>query len=387
MPRKPRHPQIRSRGAALCLLSCVFLWHASSLASAQVTRFAAIGDYGDDDKEELDVSNLVKSWNPEFILTLGDNNYDDGEASTIDQNVGKYYHDFIHPYLGSYGQGADINRFFPTLGNHDWRATNAQPYLDYFTLPGNERYYEFKWGGVHFFALDSDEREPDGYTSNSVQGQWFQQKIQASDAIWKVVYFHHSPYSSSLHGVDKDMQWPFQQWGATIVLSAHDHTYERIQRDGFPYIVNGLGGRSIYEFNKPPVDGSMVRYNGDFGALLVEAGLTTMTLRFFNRSAEEIDQLVLTRNMPDPPRKLIASGKVAAVALRWKPSRTGNVHWYRVHRAPSITSRFIPIATVRSLTFIDDGRAHGELLFYYVTAISSQGLESVSSNIEGALVR
>ena len=120
---------------------------AMEAPTPEVTRFAVIGDFGCGCQAELDVSNLVKSWNPEFIITTGDNNYDFGEASTIDANIGQYYHDFIYPYVGSYGAGADTNRFFPSLGNHDWGdgyiqppATAVQPYLDYFTLPGNERY-------------------------------------------------------------------------------------------------------------------------------------------------------------------------------------------------------------------------------------------------------
>ena len=47
-----------------------------------------------------------------------------------------------------------------------------RPYLDYFTLPGNERYYDVAIGPVHLFAVDSDPREPDGNTEGSVQARW-----------------------------------------------------------------------------------------------------------------------------------------------------------------------------------------------------------------------
>ena len=95
------------------------------------------------------------------------------------------------------------NNFYPILGNHDWLTTIGQlpkPYLDYFSLPGNERYYDFIRGPVHFFAVDSDINEPDGITSNSIQGQWLQSALSASTSPWNVVYLHHSPYSSGLHG-------------------------------------------------------------------------------------------------------------------------------------------------------------------------------------------
>ncbi|MFZ1281825.1 MAG: hypothetical protein WAR59_13380, partial [Ignavibacteriaceae bacterium] len=66
-------------------------------------KFAAIGDYGLAGENELAVANLVKGWNPDFIVTLGDNNYPLGADSTIDQNIGQYYHDYIYPYKGTYG--------------------------------------------------------------------------------------------------------------------------------------------------------------------------------------------------------------------------------------------------------------------------------------------
>ncbi|MCA9180264.1 MAG: metallophosphoesterase, partial [Planctomycetales bacterium] len=86
------------------------------------TRFAVIGDYGWAGPREAAVAAMVEQWQPEFILTTGDNNYDYGTAETIDANIGQYYHGYIGNYQGDYGPGADGNQFFPALGNHDWRT-------------------------------------------------------------------------------------------------------------------------------------------------------------------------------------------------------------------------------------------------------------------------
>jgi hypothetical protein len=266
------------------------------------TRFAVIGDYGDAGQPEADVSNLVKSWAVDFIITTGDNNYPSGEAATIDQNIGQYYHEFIYPYVGVYGPGADENRFFPSLGNHDWVTTNAQPYLDYFTLPGNERYYDFVRGPVHLLAIDSDEHEPDGRSSASLQANWLQSRLADSPAVWRVVYMHHPPYSSSsVHGSEAVMQWPYAAWGATAVLAGHDHTYERLIVDGLPYFVNGLGGRqSIYPFG-PPIAGSVFRYNDNYGAMLVTAGEACINFSFYARSGLLIDSFAIDRDFTYMP--------------------------------------------------------------------------------------
>src|SRR4051794_35947920 len=57
--------------------------------------FAAIGDYGYKGVGEPLTSALVHSWNPDFIVTLGDNNYPDGSSGTIDRNIGQYFQDYI----------------------------------------------------------------------------------------------------------------------------------------------------------------------------------------------------------------------------------------------------------------------------------------------------
>ncbi len=257
-------------------------------------RFAVIGDYGNGSLAEASVAALVKSWRPDFIVTTGDNNYPAGSADTIDANIGQFFHEFICPYRGAYGAGAPRNRFFPTLGNHDW-YTNNEPgaYLDYFALPGNERYYDFQWGSVHVFALDSDEHEPDGTTSTSAQANWLKARMSASTATWKVVAMHHPPYSSGPHTSTPTLQWPYKEWGADLVLAGHDHIYEKLEVDGLPYVVMGVGGANLYEF-LALADGSLTRYNAGFGAALVEADATRFALRFYTSSGDQVDELVLT---------------------------------------------------------------------------------------------
>ena len=279
------------------------------LASAQSITFAAIGDFGKDGSNLNSVANLIKGWNPEFIITLGDNNYENGEASTIDRNIGKYFADYIYPYTGSYSSSATENKFFPSLGNHDWYTANAQPHIDYFTLPNNERYYEFVKGNVHFFVIDSDSDEPDGRTNSSVQAQWIRNKVQQSTATWKVAYFHHASYSSGSHGSQSRLQWDFEDWGIDVVMAGHDHHYERIHKDDnndgkeILYFVNGLGGKSRYSVGGA-ISGSKIRYNSEYGAMKVTASSTEMTFKFINIQNNEIDSYTLTKSSSNNPPTL-----------------------------------------------------------------------------------
>lgn len=263
--------------------------------TATSVRFATIGDFGWDGTALSDVANLIKSWNPDHILALGDNNYENGAASTIDANIGKYFHDFIHPYTGGFGAGATTNKFWAVIGNHEYNTTGAVPHLDYFAFPSNERYYQVTQGPVTFFAINSNSQEPNGRSSSSTQANWLMNALAASSSPWKIVFFHHPPFSSGSHGSNTVMQWPFQTWGAHAVITGHDHIYERIVQNGFPYFVNGLGGRSLYSFGSP-VSGSQVRYNANYGAQLVDATDQEMTFRFYNRAGALIDTYTMSKS-------------------------------------------------------------------------------------------
>jgi tartrate-resistant acid phosphatase type 5 len=267
------------------------------------THVAVFGDYGLSGTPESQVAALVHSWNPDAILTVGDNNYETGQAATIDANIGQYYHDYIYPYTGSYGAGSATNRFFPTLGDHDWGDNNPdptgdQPYLNYFTgLPGNRRYYTFTEGPVQFFALDSTFNEPDGNTSTSTQAQWLQAQLAASTATYKIVYFHDPPYTSSSPFVSNVMRWPFQAWGATAVISGSAHNYERlIENNNFPYFVDGLGGEpEVATFNAPAA-GSQIRYSAEFGAMLITASSSEINFQFITVDGTVIDSYTIASN-------------------------------------------------------------------------------------------
>jgi len=283
----------------------------ASSPRAAATTFAIIGDYGRGDANEAAVAKLVASWDPAFIVAVGDDYYSPaGGTGTgrYDESTGAYYCRWLKDVTTT-GQRcpsgqAPVNAFFPAMGNHDYSdATPApQSYLTYFRLPGagipnssgNERYYDFVEGPVHFFVLNSNPEEPDGTSSTSPQAQWLKAHLAASASPWNIVYDHHPPYSSdTTHGSTAELRWPFAAWGADAVLSGHSHTYERIMKDGIVYFVNGLGGAPRYAFGAP-VAGSRVRYDADWGAQRVTVTPTTMTFAFSNIAGTLVDTFTLS---------------------------------------------------------------------------------------------
>lgn len=275
---------------------------------ADTVLFAVIGDFGTDSKAEGDVANMVKSWSPEFVITTGDNNYPVGSAGTIVNNIGKYYCDFIYnPDAPSdrvcKGSAAEEkkNRFFPSPGNHDNYSVPAlRPYLDYFTLPADERNYDFVWGSVHFFSLNTGIS---GKIDDGIKN-WLKEKLATSTAAFKIVYFHHPPFSTGGHGSNEAMQLPYGDWGADAVLCGHDHIYERInEKSGAKpvYIIIGNSGNEhTYSCTAKTIDTN--RFNlfcedTGFGALKVRAGKNTCVIEYFNAAnpAAPTDVFTITK--------------------------------------------------------------------------------------------
>ena len=281
---------------------------------SQEVRIAGIGDYGsamegpEFEASELAVANLVKSWdqpeNPlDAIITVGDNNYPDGLAEDIETNIGQFYGPFI---LGHPDHPGGANRFYPSIGNHDYSGTHdcalpADPstYIDYFELPGNEFYYDYVIGNVHFFVVDSDCHQPDGTSENSVQAQWLETEMTNSPHPWKIVYLHHAPYASEKNGSTGSggLRWNYKAWGATAVLGGHYHFYERFLVDDLLFFVNGVGGNDLHEMLPPPSE-SKFQYNQKHGAMLMTFTADQANFKMINIDNEIIDNYTISLGNP-----------------------------------------------------------------------------------------
>ncbi len=284
-----------SRTFMASFVLCAFALVASgwvAAAIAQETVVAVIADYGVGEPSEADVADLVASWNPDAVLTAGDNCYAPGDYLT---NVDPYYGGFV-----------DAEVLFPAIGDHDQSDCGGlAAYQAYFNVP---RYYDVMVGPVHAFLLNSEPDEPDGVTADSPQAEWLRLGLEQSTAPWKLVILHHPPFSSGVeHGSHPHLQWPFAEWGASAVLSGDDHLYERLLVEGLPYFVVGLGGAVIHDFAQPLPE-SVVRYNADYGALRIDADVATMTLAFYTRAGALVDSYTLQAGSPPLAPRTDAAG-------------------------------------------------------------------------------
>lgn len=156
---------------------------------------------------------------------------------------------------------------FPAIGNHDDEVASAAPYRDVFVLPRNaanaaypdhvERYYSFDYGPAHFVVLDTELAFRDSLRRQE-QVSWLVDDLMRTSQPWKIAVFHRPPFNSgTVHGSDLEVRSVFapifEAHGVSLVLSGHEHDYERTipwreTSSGSPvtYVVTGGGGAPLY---------------------------------------------------------------------------------------------------------------------------------------------
>jgi hypothetical protein len=244
-------------------------------------------------ESRLAVSNLVDGFTPTAVLSSGNDS-----VSGYDVDVGQYWHTWLTPYYGSYGDGAEANKFWPAPGAGDWDLNSLSNWLAFFATPGERRYYDVCLWPVHLFFFDSETDDPDGAIENSIQGQWLKAKMMLSPSPWKIVVMYGNPYAS---GVPAGATWPtslrlpFKSWGANLVLSAGLPYYERLDVAGLPFIINGCGGAALAGSANSPISTSQFIKVGSFGAGKITASATELTYEFIDVDSAVVDSVTLTK--------------------------------------------------------------------------------------------
>lgn len=273
---------------------------SSTCASEPDTTEIEVVLFGDSGEEPLDnttaVANLAIGLDPDLIIHLGDTNYPSGAVDAYQDHFTRYFSSFIQE-----------EAFYQAWGNHDLEVAEdgqyGKPLLNLLPhiadLNDGKLYYQFTHGPVNFFVLnsgysDGDPREPDGISSSDTQAEWLESALSAASSGFNVVILHRPPYCSDANYTpgSSTLQWPFKDWGADLVISAHGHNYERLLVGGLSYLVAGLGGATKRSFGASAT-GSQFRYNSQHGVIRLAASSTRLQAVFFNVSNEIVDSLTI----------------------------------------------------------------------------------------------
>lgn len=160
------------------------------------------------------------------LLLLGDNVYPNGDPDRLDEMV-------FEPFAATLERGTEL---LAILGNHDIKDGNGPAQLDALGMPG--RWWSTRIGDVLLVGLDSNT--PD----DPEQLAWLETTLQNSTAPWRIVALHHPPYSAGYQGSSEEARAAFSplfaRYGVQLVLSGHDHDYQRSRPvDGVTYVVTG----------------------------------------------------------------------------------------------------------------------------------------------------
>ena len=227
------------------------------------TRFAVLGDFGAGTRPQLAIAYQMAVQKPQFVVTTGDNAYQDGLESDYRKNVFPAY----TAAPNDPATGADLMThipFYMVLGNHDVHGDNLDNYpggLAYFYYndlplnapltdrtctatgqPGTVKTFKkntkprfpkmsnfsFDYGNVHITCLDANDY------INPLDAQliaWLRRDIELSKADWKILTFHHAGFNSSKAHYDEQIMRLlsplFEQLKVDLVLTGHVHNYQR----------------------------------------------------------------------------------------------------------------------------------------------------------------
>jgi hypothetical protein len=244
-------------------------------------RFAVKGDWGSGLPAQAEVTDRMCEWRTQkgftYVVTTGDNFYTPDGLAT----ASNYYDPERCLYTDSqhYWRAA--------WGNHDYHGQSTQEVLG---SPLEPKYFSWRAGNVAFFAYDGTVVTPE-------QRAWLRREVCASTAPVKIIHGHQPPFSTGRHGSNltvRDFVHPVaRDCGVQLVLTGHDHLYERSSPiDGVAYIVTGGGGQRLYKCGTP--ESWVILCDSRYHFLYVEVNNAKITVH-----AVGIDGLVFdTVNIP-----------------------------------------------------------------------------------------
>jgi hypothetical protein len=222
---------------------------AALLAAPPPGTLVAAGDVASCDSDGDEQTAALVAPIPGTVAVLGDSVYQRGTPA-----------EFAACYAPSWGRFKARTR--PTAGNHEYGTPGAAGYYAYFGPRAGhpERgWYAYRLGDWRVVVLNSNCGRVGGCGPGSPQLRWLRAELRTHQAACTLAYWHHPRFSSGLHGDDPTVA-PF--WdalyaaGAEVVLTGHDHHYERLgplspagrvdRARGIRQFVVGTGGRSHY---------------------------------------------------------------------------------------------------------------------------------------------
>jgi uncharacterized protein (TIGR03437 family) len=281
--------------------------HRFSTPAAGPFTFLAFGDSGDGSSHQLSVALQLVKEQPNLVLHLGDIAYQSGTFNEFTANYFEYYYTMMRRAC-----------FFPIAGNHEYYTQNAFPFLALSAPPDNGvpedrgRYYSFDWGNAHFVGLDANLLDVPFAAAQARMLAWLESDLASTQAQWKIVFWHQTPYPISQHVTDpidisaRALFVPIlERHGVQLVLTGHEHIYTRSKplRGGVPvapgtfgtvYFTSGGGGGVSHAIPAVMPD-FLDQQSAANHYLRVSVDGARLTVQAIGTDGKEFDRLVMTQ--------------------------------------------------------------------------------------------
>lgn len=382
--------------------------------------FWMVGDAGDSSDNQRNVRNeyfkYMKNKAADAMVLLGDNAYDISNETNYQNKFFSAYQNFT----------LKNTLLIPALGNHEYLDPNwnaeccSVPYFQIFTNPknaesggvasGNEGYYAYDYGNVHFVILDSygvygGKKLYD--TTNNMQVEWLKKDIAANQLPWTVLVMHHPPHTKRSHDSDIDadlillrqnLNPIIERLKIDLVVSGHSHLYERYHKmlghyghsstfsiakhvpvnttalyngsanscpytstEGTMYIVAGSAGRNNGFADRVPHPAAISSIAGTGGSLVLEVEGNRLTGKWISASGSIMDTFTQFKNLTKSSKFNMAYGQAVELKASWD---AGEYKWTN-----NATTRIVSATLTKDTTMkVTDTKGCLEETFSFVVA-------------------
>jgi hypothetical protein len=251
------------------IASLVALLVPFSTALAADPVFVGAGDIANCSRTQDEATAKLLDGITGTVFAAGDNVYEKGTA--------KEYADCYGPTWGRHK-----GRTWPVPGNHDYETPGASGYYGYFgSRAGDPKqgYYSINLGAWHVVMLNSNCSAVGGCGATSPQGKWLRSDLAANTKACTIAVWHHPRFTSKRttpDGLTSSLWQALYQYGAEVVVSGHQHNYERFAPQtpagvadpsyGIRQFVVGTGGAALVGFSTT-MKNSQVRNSQTYGVL------------------------------------------------------------------------------------------------------------------------
>jgi predicted phosphodiesterase len=265
-------------------------------------RVGVIGDSGFGEQVTYDLLSEMAAFDLDFVVHTGDvvyRVYEDPDPTTA----------FTLKYFLPFAPVLHRMPVYAVPGNHEFEVATLLedvPYYFHVFPPildetrglrgsdGLREYFRFSVGDYQFILLNSQAFYGSG--ERDAQTGWLEEQLKDQSVRHSIIVTHIPPFTSGKYEKDGGplrSRWVplFEASNVRLVLSGHDHNYQRLEVNGITYVVSGGGSTSLYPLSLAHPNAKVFERRSHF--VLLELYRDRIELISIARGGEVLDRTTI----------------------------------------------------------------------------------------------